>query len=83
VCTYVTTTVDLTGSAKGPQGWFPATTATVYYDHPVHAAAEHTLNVDVLNQGAGPDYRVALELDPAAARALAEAILTTLQTVDG
>jgi hypothetical protein len=82
LCTYVTTTVDVSGSAKGSQGWFPATSATVYFDHPVHAPAEHTLNVDVLNAGLGPGSRVALELDPAAARALAEAILATLRTVD-
>jgi hypothetical protein len=82
VCTYVTATVELSGSAKGPQGWFPATAATVYYDHPVHAPGQHTLNVDVLNAGLGPSSRVALELDPVAARALAEAILATLETVE-
>jgi hypothetical protein len=80
MCTYVTTTVAVSGSAKGPEGWFPATTATVYYDHPVHAPAEHTLNIDVLNPGRGPSSRVALELDPATARALADAILETLAT---
>ncbi len=80
MCTYVTSTVDVTGSAKGPEGWFPATQATVYYDHPVHAPAEHTLNIDVINPGRGPSSRVALELDPAAARALAQAILGTLAT---
>lgn len=83
MCNYVTTTVAVSGSAKGPEGWFPATSATVYYDHPVHAPAEHTVNIDVLNQSRGPATRVALELDPAAARALAEAILATLETVDG
>ncbi len=82
MCTYVTTTVEMSGSAKGPEGWFPATTATVYYDHPVHAPAEHTLNIDVLNPAKGPSSRVALELDPATARALAEAILETLATAD-
>ena len=78
MCTYVTTTVAMSGSAKGPDGWFPATSATVYYDHPVHAPAEHTLNIDVLNQSRGPSWRVALELDPEAARELADAILRTL-----
>ncbi|BEP13462.1 DUF6295 family protein [Acidothermaceae bacterium B102] len=78
MCTYVTTTVEVSGSAKGPEGWFPATTATVYYDHPVHAPAEHTLNIDVLNPSRGPSSRVALELDPITARALADAILETL-----
>ena len=50
----------------------------VYFDHPVHAPADHTLNVDFLNPGRGPGARVAVELDPASARALAEAILATL-----
>lgn len=78
MCSYVTTTVEVSGSAKGPDGWFPATTATVYYDHPVHAPAEHTLNIDILNPSRGPSSRVALELDVDAARALAAAILSTL-----
>lgn len=80
MCTYVTTTVEVSGSAKGPAGWFAATSATVYFDHPVHAPAEHTLNVDVLNHALGPASRVALELDRGAARALALAILETLDS---
>jgi hypothetical protein len=83
MCTYVTRSLPVEGSAKGPDGWFDATSASVYYDHPVHAAAEHTLNIDVLNPRLGPSARLALELDPVTARALAEAILTTLDTVDG
>ena len=79
MCTYLTETVSMSGSsAKGPDGWFAATTATVYFDHPVHAPAEHTLNIDVLNPERGPGCRVALELDADAARALAEAILRGL-----
>jgi hypothetical protein len=78
MCTYVTTTLAVTGSAKGADGWFPATTASVYFDHPAHAPADHTLNVDVMNPGRGPASRVALELDPDAARALAVAILDQL-----
>ena len=75
MCTYRTATLDVSGSGKGAQGWFPLTTASVYFDHPVHAPAEHTLNVDLLNPGRGPGARVALELDAGAARALALAIL--------
>jgi hypothetical protein len=37
----------------------------------------------VSNAGLGPAARLALELDPAAARALAQAILTTLDSVGG
>lgn len=81
MCTYQTTTLSVSGSGKGAQGWFPVSDATVYFDHPVHARADHTLNIDLRNPGRGIDARVAVELDAASARALAEAILTTLQQV--
>jgi Family of unknown function (DUF6295) len=80
MCTYQTERVPVTGSGKGASGWFPLTTATVYLDHPVHAPAAHTLNVDFINPGQGASARVAVELDPASARSLAEAILLTLET---
>jgi hypothetical protein len=76
MCTYYTDRVALHGSSgKGPEGWFPLSSASVYYDHPVHAPADHTVNVDFLNPERGPGARVAVELDPASARALAHAIL--------
>jgi Family of unknown function (DUF6295) len=80
MCTYQTERVPVTGSGKGASGWFSLSTASVYLDHPVHAPAEHTLNVDFINPGQGPSARVAVELDPASARSLAEAILFTLAT---
>jgi hypothetical protein len=78
MCTYQTERVTVQGSGKGAGGWFPLTDASVYFDHPVHAPADHTVNLDFLNPGRGPGARVAVELDPASARALAEAILATL-----
>jgi len=78
MCTYQTTTLPVTGSGKGSHGWFALACASIYLDHPVHASAPHTLNVDLLNPSAGPSYRVALELDPHSARTLATAILATL-----
>ena len=80
MCTYQTETLAVSGSGKGPQGWFPVTDATVYLDHPVHAPAEHTVNVDFLNPGRGASASVAVELDPASARHLAMAILTAIDT---
>ena len=80
MCTYQTEHVAVSGSGKGGSGWFPVAKATVYFDHPVHAPADHTLNIDFLNPALGPSARVAVELDPASARALAEAILTSLET---
>jgi uncharacterized protein DUF6295 len=81
MCTYLTKTVDVQGSGKGTAGWFALSQATVYFDHPQHAAAEHTLNIDFLNPGQGPSARVAVELSAASARALAEAIETALAAV--
>jgi hypothetical protein len=54
------------------------TDASVYFDHPVHASAEHTLNLDFLNPSLGPGARVAVELNADSARALADAIRTVL-----
>jgi hypothetical protein len=81
MCTYQTTSIEVTGSGKGAGGWFALSEASVYFDHPVHAAADHTLNIDLLNPARGPGFRVALELDPTSARALAEAILRSLSDV--
>jgi hypothetical protein len=78
VCTYQTATVPISGSGKGTGGWFPLTAATVYLDHPVDAPAAHTLNIDFRNPDRGASARVAVELDPAAAREVAEAILAML-----
>lgn len=78
MCTYRTFQVPVSqGSGKSGE-WFPLTTATVYYDHPVHAQAEHTVNIDFLNPERGAGARVAVELDPQTARALADAILAAL-----
>lgn len=79
MCTYATVSAPLDGSAKGPNGsWFHVTDATVYFDHPVHALAEHTLNIDVAAPAHGPAARVALELSASSARALVRAIEAAL-----
>jgi hypothetical protein len=78
MCTYLTETISVAGSGKGPAGWFRVTDATVYFDHPVHALAEHTLNIDFANPSRGPGARVAVELTAESARALVQAIEATL-----
>ena len=78
MCTYLTEKVDLAGSGKGAAGWFPLTEATVYFDHPQHTPADHTLNIDFRNPGQGPSARVAVELTAESARALAAAIQAAL-----
>ena len=82
MCTYQTIHTDLEGSAKGAGGaWLRVNHATVYFDHPVHAMAEHTLNIDLSDPAKGPSARVALELTAASARALVDAINEALAIV--
>lgn len=81
MCTYITANIEADGSGKGAGGWFPLSEATVYFDHPVHAPAEHTLNIDFRNPERGAGARVAVELSAQTARALAHAILETLDAV--
>ena len=78
MCTYLTEKLDVEGSGKGSAGWFTLSQATVYLDHPQHAPAEHTLNIDFLNPQQGPAARVAVELTAQSARALAAAIESAL-----
>ncbi len=78
MCTYLTEQIEVTGSGKGASGWFSLSDASVYFDHPVHAMAEHTLNIDFVNPANGPSARVAVELTAESARALARAIEVTL-----
>ena len=81
MCTYVTETFPVSGSAKGATGWIRVTDATVYYDHPTHALAEHTLNIDLRRPADGVAARLGVELAADSARALAETILAVLDAV--
>ena len=81
MCTYLTEKIGITGSGKGSSGWFALSDASVYFDHPVHAMAEHTLNIDFRNPGKGPAARVAVELTAESARSLAAAIEAALAAV--
>ncbi|MCW0215797.1 MAG: DUF6295 family protein [Pseudonocardia sp.] len=80
MCTYSTEKIDTAGSSgKGADGWFPLRTATVYYDHPVHAPDDHTVNIDFLNPERGPGARVAVELSLDTAKALLKALEITVE----
>ena len=81
MCTYLTVKTEIDGSAKGPGGqWFHVTDGVVYFDHPVHAMAEHTLNIDFSDPAAGPGARVAVELTASSARTLIAAIAEALDS---
>ena len=73
MCTYSTIKQKIEGSAKGPGGsWMSISEATVYFDHPSHSKAEHTLNVDLWD--ADQSSRVGIELTAASAAKLIQAI---------
>jgi hypothetical protein len=81
MCTYATVNTAIEGSAKGPgSAWFRVSRGTVYFDHPVHALAEHTLNIDFANPSEAPSARVAVELTAASARELMAAIASALDS---
>ena len=75
MCTYVTSTADVSGSGYRGDDWFRVDRAVVYFDHPQDAPLDHALCIDVW----GGSERVAVELDAESARRLAERILATLE----
>jgi hypothetical protein len=79
MCSYVTEKAAISGSGKGPDGWFELSHATVYLDHPYFTALDHTLNIDFINQSAGPSARVAVELSTESARELVARIQSVLE----
>jgi hypothetical protein len=81
MCTYNTEFAEISGSGKGRDGWVSLSTATVYFDHPVHALAAHTLNIDFADAASGPSGRIAVELTAGSARALVGAIERALAGV--
>lgn len=82
MCTMIAERVAVAGGGKRPDGWFDLSHANVTYDHPFYIRLEHALNIDFVSDVLGPSARVAVELEPDSARALAEAILTALARGD-
>ena len=70
MCAGTVELAEVSGSAKGPQGWFPVRQAQVVYDHPYHAQMDEALIIDLVNPERGPGARVSLELSPESARSL-------------
>lgn len=79
MCTMICQRAEVLGSGKGADGWFKLSHVNVSYDHPFHVPLEHALNIDFVDEKAGPGARVAVELTPDSARQLAQAILATLE----
>ena len=78
MCTGIVESAEVSGSGKGPKGWFKLEQVNVSFDHPSDAQLDQALIIDFVNQNEGPSARVAVELSPESARRLVNAILTTL-----
>jgi Family of unknown function (DUF6295) len=78
MCTGIVENRRISGSGKGPSGWFLIDQASVSYDHPDHTQAERAVIIDLLSDKAGPESRIAVELTPQSARDLVRAILDSL-----
>lgn len=70
MCLMIAMSAPVTGSGRGPSGWFPLTRVNVGFDHATHAPLEHALLLDFVNPDLGAGARVAVELDLASGRAL-------------
>lgn len=82
MCTMIAEKITVEGSGKGAAGWFALGQAYVSYDHPTHAPLDHALNIDFVDEARGLGARVAVELTPASAERLAQAILRALRQAE-
>ncbi len=78
MCTMIVERAQVSGSGKGPKGWFTLRHVVVSYDHPFHLPLEHALNIDFVDEAEGLGGKVAVELTPDSARQLARLILAAL-----
>lgn len=82
MCTMIAEQIKIDGSGKGLHGWFTLREANVSYDHPFNAPYEHALNIDFVDESAGPGARVAVELSAEAARKLVATIQEVLDRAE-
>lgn len=80
MCTSIADKKAISGSGKGPEGWFTLSHVYVGYDHPVHAPLEHAIQIDLVNESSRS--RLAVELTRDAARDLAVSILEAIDAAD-
>src|SRR5207253_9556924 len=78
MCTMIAHQVKIQGRGKNGPEWFEVREANVSYDHPYDLPLEHALNIDFVNEAAGPGARVAVELSVEAARQLVKTIEAVL-----
>jgi hypothetical protein len=80
MCTWIVERTPMSGSGKGPNGWFEVNQANVYFDHPYHAPMDHSLIIDFVETPDQVGNRVAVELSEDSARRLVTSILAALES---
>ena len=78
MCTMIVHQAKIEGRGKNGGDWFELHEANISYDHPYDLPLEHALNIDFVNEAAGPGARVAVELSVEAARQLVQTIEAVL-----
>lgn len=81
MCTTIAEKLPISGSGKGPKGWFDVDHVYIAYDHPFHAPLEHALSLGFVSE-ANPAGRVAVELSLADTKRLVERLLAVLESAD-
>jgi hypothetical protein len=81
MCTYIVNSSQVSGGGKGADGWFALDTATVGFDHPTFASAEHAIMIDFTNRQ-DLAQRVAVELDIDSARGLLATLTETIRAAE-
>ncbi len=80
MCSWIVETAEMSGVAKGPDGWIDLKQANVYFDHPFKAPMDHALIIDFVKDPNRPDGRVGIEIDAESAKRLVESINRALTT---
>lgn len=80
MCSWIVEKSEMTGMAKGPDGWFDVKQANVYYDHPSNAPMDHALIIDLVQDPDRAGNRVSVELTAESAERLIESIKAALAT---
>jgi hypothetical protein len=79
MCTMIAQQVKIHGSGKVGADWNKIDLASVSYDHPYDMPLEYALSLEFTNQSGA---RVAVELDAASARKLAETIQEVMKRAE-
>ena len=78
MCTMISKTIPIKGSAKESEGWFDINTINISYDHPFEADLGYAINLDIPNQSSDKFSRIILELSPQSASTLIEGLQQVL-----